>query len=72
MLAITKSEQFLDMLGYDVYEGPYFDGSPKREGESSSVRACVRMTQTFHRSRGASPGFPQGGRTHVADANVSP
>ena len=40
MLAITKSEQFLGMLGYDVYEGPYFDGSPKREGGGvSSVRA---------------------------------
>ena len=38
MLAITKSEPFLGMLGYDVYEGPYFDGSPKREG-SLRVRA---------------------------------
>jgi hypothetical protein len=40
MLAITKSEQFLGMLGYEVYEGPYFDGSPKREGEA--CRVCVR------------------------------
>jgi hypothetical protein len=68
MLAITKSEPFLGMLGYDVYEGPYFDGSPKREG-----RLRVRAYDAdLPQARGASPGFPQGGRTHVADANVSP
>ena len=42
MLAITKSEQFLGMLGYDVYEGPYFDGSPKREGLFETSRVCAR------------------------------
>ena len=64
MLAITKSEQFLVMLGNDVYEGPYFDGSPKREGVMRRVElACVRAyAKTFHMVAlgGASPCFPQG------------
>ena len=54
MLAITKSEQFLVMLGYDVYEGPYFDGSPKIEGVSS-LRACVRMPSPSTWSRWEGP-----------------